>query len=374
MMIFPSKQSYALSLLVTCLVVSVTYAAWWDKSNSTNDANNNADDLLGGSADDTATVPFPGRTWLDTMALNKDNAFAWNGVEYTSAYDALLNGTPEHHLVRNFNAWLNSWLFSTQQVEQMVQYTQSLDYAHYVLCYLRNFVGAMVVYYGTSLFFHYHIYIHPRSQTIFKDRERPSWDTIWDQIKLSQASMFLYITLPVLDEYLIEQGWTQVYYTVDDIGGYGWYAVFTVIYFALVEIGIYWMHRTLHTNKFLYKHVHMLHHKYNKPETLSPWASIAFNPLDGILQASPYVLCLPLVPCHYLTHFGLLFFTAVWATYIHDSMDFNIDPIMGSKYHTMHHTHYIYNYGQVFTFCDQFWGTLRVPQGKTGVKPTSKTA
>lgn len=44
------------------------------------------------------------------------------------------------------------------------------------------------------------------------------------------------------------------------------------------------MHRTLHTNKFLYKYVHALHHKYNSAETLSPWASIAFNPLDGVLQ------------------------------------------------------------------------------------------
>lgn len=49
---------------------------------------------------------------------------------------------------------------------------------------------------------------------------------------------------------------------------------------------IYWMHRTLHTNKFLYKYVHALHHKYNSPETLSPWASIAFNPLDGCLQVT----------------------------------------------------------------------------------------
>ena len=44
------------------------------------------------------------------------------------------------------------------------------------------------------------------------------------------------------------------------------------------------MHRTLHENKFLYKYIHGLHHKYNKPSTLSPWASVAFNPIDGILQ------------------------------------------------------------------------------------------
>jgi lathosterol oxidase len=51
-------------------------------------------------------------------------------------------------------------------------------------------------------------------------------------------------------------------------------------------------------------------------------------------------------------------------------MDWNIDPIMGSKYHTVHHTHYIYNYGQIFTFCDRIWGTFKPPDGPTGVART----
>jgi hypothetical protein len=54
--------------------------------------------------------------------------------------------------------------------------------------------------------------------------------------------------------------------------------------FLIVGLQVYWMHRTLHENKFLYKYIHALHHKYNKPSTLSPWASVAFNPIDGILQ------------------------------------------------------------------------------------------
>ena len=29
------------------------------------------------------------------------------------------------------------------------------------------------------------------------------------------------------------------------------------------------------------------------------------------------------------------------------------------RYHTIHHTHYHYNYGQFFVFCDWFWGTLK---------------
>ncbi len=33
------------------------------------------------------------------------------------------------------------------------------------------------------------------------------------------------------------------------------------IYFAFVEMGVYWVHRKLHTVKFLYNYVHGKHHK-----------------------------------------------------------------------------------------------------------------
>jgi lathosterol oxidase len=72
---------------------------------------------------------------------------------------------------------------------------------------------------------------------------------------------------------------------MDQVGGWKQYVAYLLLYIVFVEVGIYWMHRTLHENKFLYKYVHSLHHKYNKSSTLTPWASIAFNPLDGLLQA-----------------------------------------------------------------------------------------
>ena len=119
--------------------------------------------------------------------------------------------------------------------------------------------------------------------------------------------------------------------------------------------------------------MHAQHHAYNTPETLTPWASIAFNPLDGILQASPYVFWLLFIPCHYLPHVLMVFCTAIWATYIHDTMDGDVEPIMSNKYHTVHHTHYIYNYGQIFIFCDWYWGTRKKPAGPTGTGLKRKT-
>lgn len=260
----------------------------------------------------TEIVPFPGTGWIDRMAMTKENqiTLSTTGETYSSAYGAILYDSPLEHPCRNFNAWLNSFVFGNTFVSWMIQ-TVGIECGHYILCYLRNFIGAMIVYYGTAGIFHYFCYVHPMSQEIFKDRIRPSWETIYHQMKLAQSSMFIYVLLPAVDEFLIESGWTRTYYTIDEIGGWPQHILTMIVYFSCVEIGIYWMHRTLHTNKWMYKNIHMCHHQYKKPETLTPWASIAFHPLDGILQASPYVGVVFFVPCHYLTHFGLLFFTAV---------------------------------------------------------------
>jgi lathosterol oxidase len=179
--------------------------------------------------------------------------------------------------------------------------------------------------------------------------------------------MAIFVILPVVDEYLVESNYTTlVYFTIEQIGGCPWYLFYLALYFLVVEVGIYWMHRTLHSNKFLYRHLHLKHHQFNVPDKITPWASHAFHPLDGILQASPYVGALWVVPCHYPTRIVMLLLTAIWATYIHDSMEYNplffgTPILMGSKYHTMHHTHYLCNYGQVLTLCDWFWNTLREP-------------
>lgn len=191
----------------------------------------------------------------------------------------------------------------------------------------------------------------------------------------SVSSLFIYIRYPTCSlKFIIESKFTKVYFYIDEVGGWEFYVAYFLVYLALVELGVYWMHRTLHTNKFLYKNVHGLHHKYNQAVTLTPWASIAFNPLDGILQASPYVVFLFFVPVHYFTHVFMLFFSGVWATNIHDAVWGNYEPIMGAKYHTVHHTHFHYNFGQFFVVCDKVFGTFREPDPTVPYNPNKLTA
>jgi Delta7-sterol 5-desaturase len=263
----------------------------------------------------------------------------------------------------NFNVWANDIVFHYAGIEffSNIVYTYSNEsIGYYVNCYIRNFIAALGIYWGAASVWHIFIY-YLYFDTLFakKNRKPPSIETIIEQRFTAQYSLFFDAALPVVADYLIENNLTRVYYSIDEIGGWKMYTCYTLTYFTMVEVGVYWVHRTLHTNKLLYKFIHAPHHKYNKIDTLTPWASIAFHPLDGILQASPYVFYLFFIPVHYFTFIGLLFITGVWATNIHDAVPLNSEPIMGAKYHTIHHTHYHYNFGQYFTFCDWIWGTLK---------------
>lgn len=45
---------------------------------------------------------------------------------------------------------------------------------------------------------------------------------------------------------------------------------------------------------------------------------------------------------------------------------------MGAAYHTIHHTHYHYNFGQWFIFCDYIFGSLRTPAEMEKIKKSSE--
>jgi len=262
---------------------------------------------------------------------------------------------------REFNVWIDSFIFPIKFMEYL-EVTLGVEGGYFTHVYLRDIIAGTLVYWITASIWHLIIYTTFGKQ-IFTDKNRPvpTSAIMMDQMMVAQSSLFLYAALPVLSELLIEYKFTRCYYYMDEVGGWVPGMTYLFLYIACVEIGIYWVHRTLHTNKFLYKYVHGMHHKYNRADTLTPWASIAFNPIDGICQASPYVVCLFFIPVNYFMHIGLLFFTGVWATNIHDSVPADSEPFMGAKYHTYHHTHYHYNFGQFFIFCDYFWGTLKLP-------------
>ncbi|XP_057249458.1 delta(7)-sterol-C5(6)-desaturase [Beta vulgaris subsp. vulgaris] len=162
-------------------------------------------------------------------------------------------------------------------------------------------------------------------------------------------------------EWMAENGWTKTYPRISDVG-WTYYVISTLIYLFVVEFGIYWAHRLMHDIKPIYKYVHAPHHRYSKEIMISPFAGWSGHPLDGALQELPYGIVLSIVPVHFTTFLGLFLVEAVWGVMVHDRSDAKGWPIMGSDYHTIHHTSGRNNYGNYTIFMDWLFGTLRHPK------------
>mmetsp|Transcript_80583 Transcript_80583/g.163938 ORF Transcript_80583/g.163938 Transcript_80583/m.163938 type:complete len:344 (-) Transcript_80583:306-1337(-) len=299
---------------------------------------------------------------LEVGLARTSGLVALNTFQPRAIYDwlaswATLSGMPKEErlaLILEENEWKNSlvmWMFPQSVQDALPHWTQT---------WLRCWILCCAVYFGVGAVWAYYTY-YCFGDVLFKPGCIPAFKDVWEQIKVSNKAIPLYSLLPMAAELAAEKGWTMAYPRIDNVG-LPMYIIYFFLYMASVEFGVYWMHRGLHEIKWAYKHLHYDHHKYNKEHTLSPFAGLAFHPIDGILQAVPYVWTLFYCPMHFLTHEILLFATGVWTANIHDNIHGKVWPVMGAKYHTIHHTNYKTNYGHYFIFMDQLFGTLETPE------------
>lgn len=231
---------------------------------------------------------------------------------------------------------------------------------HFVQGWMRNWLMCWIVFHGIGGLWAYYCY-KCFGDKLYPPGHIPDWASMWQQILVSNYAMPLYALVPTIGEWAVEQGYSLAFPRIDNVG---WpaYLVYFFLYMTCVEFSVYWVHRGLHDVKWAYKLLHYDHHIYNKEHTLSPFAGLAFNPFDGMLQASPYAYTMLFCPMHMLTHELLLFATGVWTVNIHDCLHGKVWPIMGAGYHAIHHTTYKHNYGHYFCFFDQLYNTLVLPE------------
>ena len=103
--------------------------------------------------------------------------------------------------------------------------------------------------------------------------QMPTRATLLDHITTAQVALFSYAALPLFAGFIAEKKLTFAYASIDEVG-WPTYLAHTVLYFACVDFCIYWIHRELHDVKFLYNNVHLMHHKYNKPEEVGGDVSV----------------------------------------------------------------------------------------------------
>ncbi|KAJ4347912.1 c-5 sterol desaturase [Didymosphaeria variabile] len=277
--------------------------------------------------------------FLDPLVL--DNAYAWalpnKTIGVQSGNDTSFHDFPTAQTTTSL--WARDNIY--RQIVSILVLTQ---------------LGASLLYFVFSAFSYFLIFdrrleYHPR---FLKNQVR-------QEIKSSMwAVPFINIlTLPI---FLSEvRGHSLLYSKASDFG-WTWMLVSTILYMAFNDIAIYWIHRLEH-HPSVYKYIHKPHHKWIVP---TPWAALAFHPLDGFVQSLPYHV-FPFI-CPIQRHLYMILFVAVqiWTIFIHDG-----DMISGHwtekwlnspAHHTLHHMYFTVNYGQYFTWADSYFGSHRAPQ------------
>ncbi|KAH9209199.1 hypothetical protein DL95DRAFT_310407 [Leptodontidium sp. 2 PMI_412] len=177
--------------------------------------------------------------------------------------------------------------------------------------------------------------------------------------EIKQASNTLPImSLLTMPFFLAEvRGYSKLY---DDLGNepFKHYNYLQFPFFILfTDMFIYFIHRGLH-HPLIYKTFHKPHHKWIIP---TPYAAIAFHPVDGWAQSLPYHVFPFIFPLQKIAYLAL-FFVQVWTVFIHDGEYVANSPILnGAACHTMHHLYFNYNYGQYTTLWDRLGGSYRKP-------------
>jgi len=134
--------------------------------------------------------------------------------------------------------------------------------------------------------------------------------------------------------------------------------------FVLHDAYFYWTHRMMH-HPALFKLFHLVHHKSTNP---SPWAALAFHPLEAVVEAGIFPIMLMIMPTTVIHLFFFFFLMMLYNVYGH--LGWEIYPKGFSRHwigrwvntsvnHNMHHQYFKGNYGLYFLWWDRWMGTIR---------------
>ena len=238
---------------------------------------------------------------------------------------------------------------------------EAVDWSFFAKCVGVSSLAGLVVYHAVCYYYHYRYYVRRRV-------EPDAWKVQPERflspkmqrtaILSSSRNLILNGVLTGILVYDVVHGGTKTaIYT--DVSEYGWaYTLgMTVVLFVMMEWITYWVHRALHT-KFLFRRVHLFHHRFVAP---SPYTAVALHP--GEVLAMQVSLFLPLffIPFHAVSIVGVLLYILIFNIIDHSgvklvsALPWQPPP----RFHDDHHHYFHVNYGQHLMIWDRMHGTLR---------------
>jgi sterol desaturase/sphingolipid hydroxylase (fatty acid hydroxylase superfamily) len=234
---------------------------------------------------------------------------------------------------------------------------KNLEFSWISLMLLRNLVIMLVFFGGTHLAF----YTFRLSGT--KGKYNPSFQQerkkqflfgkqVWDN-----AFRCLAFGLPIWTAYEVLYVWLAANGKVPYLSFQENPLGFVAWFFAIIlirEIHFYFTHRMIHW-KFLYKHVHSVHHLNPNP---GPWSGLAMHPVEHIIYLSGVLVhfIIPSNPLHFFFHMQHLIIGPVTVHLGFEGPTINNKPISSDYFHYLHHKHYTCNFGGILLPLDRWLG------------------
>lgn len=184
----------------------------------------------------------------------------------------------------------------------------------------------------------------------------PSKRQMLKEVKYSVITLFIYSTGIWIFLYWLRNGYTKNYTDIDELG-FPYFVISIFLMIVIHDAYSYWIHRIIH-HKWLFKYVHLLHHKFKNP---SPWCAFAFHPFESILTMGIIPIILFAIPWHNLALAIFITGIIIYDTFVH--LGYNVKWFKVFKYqntpldHDVHHQNSKYNFGLYFTFWDRLMGT-----------------
>jgi sterol desaturase/sphingolipid hydroxylase (fatty acid hydroxylase superfamily) len=223
-----------------------------------------------------------------------------------------------------------------------------------ILLFLITYLGFCGLYFGFS-------WLTQRLRGEIIDHRPLRSGQIRKEIGLSLISIAMFGVITVLTKWLVDAGLLAVSWTVN------WRILPIEIIFLFLwnEIHFYVSHRLLHT-PWLYRHVHVLHHRSVVP---TPYSAYSFHFAEALLLGSVMTTALLIHPFSIVSLLTLPLMSITLNTLGHLNVDLFPDkklahPLAFARRHSMHHSHNTGNFGFFLPWFDRLFFTEIKSKGR----------
>jgi sterol desaturase/sphingolipid hydroxylase (fatty acid hydroxylase superfamily) len=195
----------------------------------------------------------------------------------------------------------------------------------------------------------------------------PQIDTSKKKTNPPINKMIKYNLINYILSYFLIYGWFQLvkngYSSINivDFFPIQFYDIFIIVvsYLLLIlfiDFQIYWFHRLLHSSKWLYLHIHAIHHEFTYPDTL--FAVIYSNFVNYVIIW--FIILWPtlIIPIRLPVFIATIITIILISEFNHIGHDIEIGPYQ-SRFHHNHHQYYKVNYGEYTQIWDQIFKTYK---------------